>query len=106
MLDAVLLTIHFVNLQHCVTMDASLGSDSCSSDESDASDDAAYEPQEGDLLDEVGLGMRRGSFPKFPIGNFPEISERKFRYLSGIIPFFIITFVYIRSVSHKAWACR
>ena len=39
-------------------------------------------------LNHLQLGMGRGSFPKFPIGNFPEISERKFRYLSGIIPFF------------------
>ena len=56
------------------------------------------------LLPRIGMG--RGSFPKFPIGNFPKISERKFRYLSGIIPFFIIALVYIKSVSHKAWACR
>ena len=36
----------------------------------------------------VCIEMGPGSFPKFPIGNFPEISERKFRYLCGIIPFF------------------
>ena len=46
-----------------------------------------------DVYLEVGMG--RGSFPKFPIGNFPEISERKFRYLSGIIPFLLLLHLYI-----------
>ena len=40
------------------------------------------------LSNYVMVGMGRGSSPKFPIGNFPENSERKFRYLSGIIQFF------------------
>ena len=44
------------------------------------------------------VGMGRGSFPKFPIANFPEISERKIRYLSGIIPFFIIMYISILEV--------
>ena len=44
------------------------------------------------------LRMGRGSFPKFPKGNLDTFPES--------FHFFIITLVYIRSVSHKAWACR